>query len=175
MGGTAAPVRAYIGLGSNLNDPARQLQLAVAALAQLPGSRLVACSRLYRSVPLGPQDQPDYVNAVAALETSLDPEELLRLLQAIEREQGRIRGMVRWGPRTLDLDILLYGNAEIATSRLRVPHPGLRERNFVLYPLAELAPGLVLPDGTTLAALVAQCSAEGLEPLAPAPDTGATA
>jgi len=159
-----AAVRVYIGLGSNLDDPVQQLHRAWAALAQLPQTQRVACSRFYRSAPLGPQDQPDYVNAVAALDTTLAPAALLDALQAIEAAQGRMR-LRRWGPRTLDLDLLLYGSETLATPRLTVPHPGLAERNFVLYPLAELAPGLVLPDGRALADLLAQCDAAGLEPL----------
>lgn len=154
-------VRAYIGLGSNLDDPARQLRRALTALAQLPQTHLAGCSRFYRSVPLGPQDQPDYVNAVALLDTTLAPVALLDALQAIETAQGRVRTL-HWGPRTLDLDLLLYGNETLATPRLTVPHPGLDLRNFVLYPLAELAPELVLPDGRTLATLLAQCDAAGL-------------
>lgn len=159
-------VRAYIGLGSNLDDPERQLRRALEALAQLPQTRLAGCSRFYRSVPLGPQDQPDYINAVAALDTTLEAETLLDALQAIETAQGRVRGPERWGPRTLDLDLLLYGSETLATPRLSVPHAGLAERGFVLYPLAELVPGLVLPDGRTLADLLARCDAAGLEPLA---------
>ena len=168
-------VRAYIGLGSNLHDPVRQLKSALTALAQLQQTRLAGCSRMYRSAPMGPQDQPEYVNAVAVLDTTLATEDLLRELQAVEQAQGRVRGAVRWGPRTLDLDILLYGNEVINSSRLKVPHPGMRQRSFVLYPLAELAPTLVLPDGTTLASLLVQCSADGLAPLEPMPDTGSAA
>lgn len=154
-------VRAYIGLGSNLDDPAQQLRRALAALAHLPQTHLAGCSRFYRSVPLGPQDQPDYVNAVAVLDTTQAPVALLDALQAIETAQGRVRTL-HWGPRTLDLDLLLYGNETLATPRLTVPHSGLALRNFVLYPLAELAPELVLPDGRTLATLLAQCDAAGL-------------
>ncbi len=157
-------VRAYIGLGSNLDDPVRQLRRALAALARLPETHLAGYSRFYRSVPLGPQDQPDYVNAVAALDTTLDAEALLDALQAIETAQGRVRTL-RWGPRTLDLDMLLYGNEVLATPRLTVPHPGLAERSFVLYPLAELATDLALPDGRTLAGLLNHCDRSGLEPL----------
>ncbi len=170
-------VRVYIGLGSNLSDPLRQLRQALQTLALLPASRLVAQSRFYRSRPLGPQDQPDYLNAVAALDTELAAEELLRQLQAIEQGQGRVRGALRWGPRTLDLDILLYGDAVIDSSRLKVPHPGLAQRNFVIYPLYELAPDLVLPDGRMLRTLRDACSADGLEPLADGggPDTPSAA
>lgn len=159
-------VRAYIGLGSNLDDPVRQLQRAWAALAHVPQTQRLACSRFYRSAPLGPQDQPDYVNAVAALDTTLAPAALLDALQAIEAAQGRVRNR-HWGPRTLDLDLLLYGHEVLATPRLTVPHPGLGVRNFVLYPLAELDPDLVLPDGRTLAELLEQCDSAGLEPLDP--------
>lgn len=161
-------VRAYIGLGSNLDDPLRQLRRALESLAQLPQTTLAGCSRFYRSAPLGPQDQPDYVNAVAALDTALAAEALLDALQAIETAQGRIRTR-RWGPRTLDLDLLLYGDAVLATPRLCVPHPGLAERSFVLYPLYELAPELRLPDGRALAELLDRCDPAGLEPLADAP------
>lgn len=158
-------VRAYIGLGSNLDDPVQQLHRALEALAQLPQTQRIACSRFYRSAPLGPQDQPDYVNAVVALDTDLLPEALLDALQAIEAAQGRVRTR-RWGPRTLDLDLLLYGNEVLATPRLTVPHPGLAERNFVLYPLAELVPDLQLPDGQRLEELLLRCDRTGLEPLA---------
>ncbi len=156
-------VRAYIGLGSNLGDPQSQLARAVEALRKLPQSRLTALSRLYRSRPMGPADQPDYVNAVAMLDTRLGPHELLDALQAIENEQGRVRGPQRWGPRTLDLDLLLYGAEVISTERLQVPHPGIAERNFVLYPLADIAPELVFPDGRSLQQLLGECSPDGLE------------
>lgn len=165
MSAPAAPVRAYVGLGSNLDGPAKRLCRAFEALAALPATALIARSSLYRSAPMGPADQPDYVNAVAALDTELAPEALLDALQAIERTQGRVRGPERWGPRTLDLDLLLYGQRRIDTPRLQVPHPGLGERNFVLYPLQEIAPELRLPDGRTLASAVVACPREGLERL----------
>ncbi len=155
-------VRAYIGLGSNLADPLAQLAKAVKALQTLPASRLTALSRFYCSSPMGPADQPDYLNAVAMLDTRLNALELLDALQAIENEQGRVRGSQRWGPRTLDLDLLLYGTEVIDTDRLKVPHPGLSERNFVLFPLADIAPELVLPDGRRLQDLLAGCSRDGL-------------
>jgi 2-amino-4-hydroxy-6-hydroxymethyldihydropteridine diphosphokinase len=161
-------VRAYIGLGSNLDDPQSQLEQAIAALRRLPHSRLTALSRLYRSRPMGPADQPDYVNAVAMLDTTLEAHALLDALQAIEKAQGRVRGPQRWGPRTLDLDLLLYGAQIIDSVRLQVPHPGIAERNFVLYPLADVAPELVLPDGRSLRQLLAACSHEGLEVIGPA-------
>lgn len=153
---------AYIGLGSNLEQPLIQLQRAVRALSHLPQSRLCAVSRVYRSAPVGPAGQPDYLNAAAHIETTLEALALLDALQAIEQDQGR-RRPVRWGPRTLDLDLLLYGEQRIDHPRLIVPHPHLRERNFVLLPLADLDRGeLLLPDGEDLATLVAQCSLEGL-------------
>ncbi|MDR6981619.1 2-amino-4-hydroxy-6-hydroxymethyldihydropteridine diphosphokinase [Rheinheimera pacifica] len=159
------PLRCYIGLGANLEQPVAQLQQAVQALKQLAHSTLVAVSGFYGSKPMGPQDQPDYVNAVAAIDTTLTPEQLLDALQQIEQQQGRKRKAERWGPRTLDLDILLYGNQVIATERLTVPHYGLRVREFVLYPLYEIAPQLNLPDGTVLSSLLAQVSQNGLQKL----------
>ncbi len=147
---------AYIGLGSNLADPQAQLQRAFVELAGLPQSRLRAQSSLYRSAPMGPQDQPDYVNAVAALETALSPLALLAELQALEHAHQRVRGEY-WGPRTLDLDLLLYADQRIDLPTLSVPHPGLYERNFVLYPLAEIAPGLDIPGFGALGELLARC------------------
>lgn len=158
-------VRCYIGLGANLADPVQQLEQAVAALHQLPQSRLVAVSALYGSKPMGPQDQPDYVNAVAAIDTTLLPEQLLDALQQVEQQQGRQRKDERWGPRTLDLDILLFGDLVINTERLIVPHYGLKQREFVLYPLAEIATNLRLPDGTVLSSLLAQVPLNGLQKL----------
>lgn len=159
-------VRAFIGLGSNLNDPKAQLFRAIDALHQIPQSRLTAVSHLYRSVPMGPADQPDYINAVAMLDTRLSPLALLDALQNIENAQGRVRGKEQWGPRTLDLDLLLYGAEIIDSVRLKVPHPGLGERNFVLYPLAELAPELILPDGRSLQELLEMSDRGGLEQIA---------
>lgn len=159
------PLRCYIGLGANLDQPVVQLQQAVETLKQLPDTTLVVVSGFYGSKPMGPQDQPDYVNAVAAIDTTLTPEQLLDALQQIEQQQGRKRKAERWGPRTLDLDILLYGNQVIASERLTVPHYGLRVREFVLYPLYEIAPQLNLPDGTVLSSLLAQVSQNGLQKL----------
>ena len=159
------PQRCYIGLGANLEQPLAQLQQAVAALKLLPHSSLVAVSGFYGSKPMGPQDQPDYVNAAAALDTALSPEQLLDALQQIEQQQGRMRKAERWGARTLDLDILLYGDQVIATERLTVPHYGLRVREFVLYPLFEIAPQLSLPDGTVLSSLLEQVPLNGLQKL----------
>ncbi|KRU89053.1 2-amino-4-hydroxy-6-hydroxymethyldihydropteridine diphosphokinase [Pseudomonas aeruginosa] len=156
--------RAYIALGSNLEQPREQIQAALEALARLPDSRLVAVSPLYISDPLGPADQPRFVNGVAALDTALAPLDLLDALQAIEQEQGRVRDL-RWGPRTLDLDILLYGEQLLDLPRLKVPHYHMQTRAFVLYPLADLAPDLLLPDGRHLPELLAACPFEGIERL----------
>ncbi|WP_337843030.1 2-amino-4-hydroxy-6-hydroxymethyldihydropteridine diphosphokinase [Rheinheimera sp.] len=155
-------IRCYIGLGANLDQPVLQLEQAVLALRQLPDTELVAVSDFYGSKPMGPQDQPDYVNAVAALNTELAPEALLDQLQQIEQQQGRQRKAERWGPRTLDLDLLLYGNQCINTERLTVPHYGMKQREFVLYPLHQLAPALVLPCGTALASLLELVPEKGL-------------
>ncbi|MBB2493452.1 2-amino-4-hydroxy-6-hydroxymethyldihydropteridine diphosphokinase [Aquipseudomonas ullengensis] len=157
--------RVYIGLGSNLAEPLQQLRAALAALAALPGSQLAGVSSFYASDPLGPPDQPRYVNAVAALDTRLQPLELLDALQTIEREQGRVRKAERWGPRTLDLDILLFGQRCLAEERLVVPHYHMHARAFVLYPLAEIAADLLLPDGRPLSELLAACPFAGLERL----------
>jgi len=156
--------RIYIGLGSNLADPADQLRSAIAALGQLPQTSLAGVSAFYQSDSLLP-GQPRYTNAVAALDSSLAPIELLDALQAIENAQGRER-LERWGPRTLDLDILMFGDRLIDEPRLKVPHYQIQERAFVLYPLAELAPqGLRLADGRTLTDLLAACPFVGLERL----------
>ena len=141
----------YLGLGANLNAPRKQIHAAVAALKALKDVEFVCVSHDYASKPMGPQDQPDYVNAVACVKTALEPEQLLDLTQAIELEHGRVRKEERWGPRTLDIDILLFGNDVIDTPRLTVPHYGLTEREFVVYPLLEIAPTLVLPNNQSLA------------------------
>ena len=148
----------YIGLGSNLAAPEQQLNAALKALAQLPSTRLVACSAYYSSAPLGPADQPRYTNAVAQLETNLAPHALLDHLQTIELRQGRQRKTERWGPRTLDLDILLFGERIIDDERLCVPHYHMHARPFVLQPLTELCPAdFQLPDGRLLRDLLSQC------------------
>lgn len=152
----------YIGLGANLARPVQQLERAVVALQSIKDTELVKVSGFYGSKPMGPQDQPDYVNAVAALITRLSAEDLLTELQQIELEQGRQRKDERWGPRTLDLDILLFGHNIIQTERLTVPHYGMKVREFVLYPLAELDLNLVLPDGTKLSELLTTVPLNGL-------------
>lgn len=160
----ANEVSVYIGLGSNLageqSSPQQQVRSALQELNQLPQTRLLAASRLYRSRAVGPE-QPDYVNAVAQVGTRLQPLALLDALQAIEQLHRRVR-LQHWGPRTLDLDILLYGNDIIDHPRLTVPHAFLTQRAFVLYPLADIAPELVLPCGTSLLPLRNACAADGL-------------
>ena len=154
-------VTAYIGLGSNLDNPQAQVTQAIKELADLPDSILDSVSPLYRSSAVGPGEQPDYINAVARITTHLAPLALLDQLQALEQVHQRVR-IERWGPRTLDLDLLLYGDAILDSARLQVPHPYLRQRNFVLYPLAAIAPELVLPCGTRLAVLLEQIPPAGL-------------
>ncbi|MBC3365094.1 2-amino-4-hydroxy-6-hydroxymethyldihydropteridine diphosphokinase [Pseudomonas sp. SWRI154] len=157
--------RIYVGMGSNLAEPAEQLRSAIEALARLSETRLVGVSAFYQSDSLLP-GQPRYTNAVAALHSSLAPLDLLDALQAIETGQGRER-LERWGPRTLDLDILLFGDRLIDEPRLKVPHYHMQARAFVLYPLAELAPAdLRLADGRLLKDLLAECPFLGLERLA---------
>ena len=148
----------YVGLGSNLDNPIHQLKQALLVLNTIPTTVLLKHSALYRSKPLGPQNQPDYINAVAVLTTELAPLMLLNELQAIENKQGRVRTARRWGPRTLDLDMLLYGNKQLETPQLTLPHPGLYDRAFVLYPLYECAPDLVLPNGLKAYDLIQRCS-----------------
>ena len=162
--------RVYIGMGSNLAAPAEQLRSAVQALAQLPDSRLIGVSAFYQSDSLLP-GQPRYTNAVAAIETSMAPLDVLDALQAIEIDQGRERHE-RWGPRTLDLDILLFGDRLIDEPRLKVPHYHMHARPFVLYPLAELAPAsLELADGRSLEQLLAECPFVGLERVNPSAES----
>ncbi|OOF57850.1 2-amino-4-hydroxy-6-hydroxymethyldihydropteridine diphosphokinase [Rodentibacter genomosp. 2] len=145
-------ITAYVALGSNLNTPSKQLNSALKAIENLPQTRFIAVSSFYQSKPLGPQDQPDYVNAVAKIETALSPLSLLDELQRIENEQGRVR-LRRWGERTLDLDILLYGNEIIQNERLIIPHYDMYNREFVIIPLMEIEPDFIFPDGKKLAEL----------------------
>lgn len=145
---------AYIAIGSNLASPLEQVNAAIQALGEIPQSRIVALSSFYRTPPLGPQDQPDYLNAAVALETTLAPEALLDHTQRIELQQGRVRKAERWGPRTLDLDIMLFGDAVINTERLTVPHYDMKNRGFMLWPLFEIAPELVFPDDSSLKTLL---------------------
>ena len=136
---------AYVGLGSNLHGPARQIEVAFGLLGEIRATRLIKRSSLYRSVPFGGVEQPDFVNAAASILTQLTARELLIELQRIETQRGRDRGEVRWGPRVLDLDLLVYSNQVIDEPGLSVPHPGIGERNFVLLPLGEIAPALSIP------------------------------
>ncbi|RVU81763.1 2-amino-4-hydroxy-6-hydroxymethyldihydropteridine diphosphokinase [Leucothrix sargassi] len=155
-------VQCYIGLGSNLGASQDTLIAALAALEAHEAIKQIEVSSYYQSKPHGPQDQPDYLNAVAGFQTTLAPEPLLDVLQAIENEQGRVRTGERWTARTLDLDLLLYANDTINTPRLIVPHPWMTRREFVLYPLYELAPNLSLPDGSSLESYLADVSDKDL-------------
>ena len=155
---------AYIALGSNLGDSRALLGSALSAMDALPDTSLQATSPAYTSAAIGPGDQPDYINLVAELDTRLPADSLLQALQQIELDHGRERSE-RWSARTLDLDILIYGGETHTTDSLTVPHPRLGERNFVLVPLADLAPDLALPCGTRISTLLARCPREGLQPL----------
>ncbi|MGQ4694159.1 2-amino-4-hydroxy-6-hydroxymethyldihydropteridine diphosphokinase [Enterobacter asburiae] len=151
---------AYIAIGSNLASPLEQVNAAVQALGEIPQSEIVAVSSFYRTPPLGPQDQPDYLNAAVVLETALDAETLLDNTQRIELQQGRVRKEERWGPRTLDLDIMLFGHETINTERLTVPHYDMKNRGFMLWPLFEVAPDLIFPDGISLNSILDGLNAE---------------
>lgn len=156
---------AYIGLGSNLDDPPAQISRAVAALQAVAGTQVIGLSRLYASLPMGPSDQPDFVNAVAGVLTRQSPLDLLDALQAIEQDMGRVR-LRHWGPRVIDLDLLWHGAGVQAHPRLTLPHPGISQRNFVLYPLADLAPTLDLPGQGRVGTLAAVVGAHGIRQLA---------
>ena len=153
----------YIAIGSNLASPLEQVNAAIQAIGEIPDSRIMAVSSFYRTPPLGPQDQPDYLNAAVALDTALTPEELLNHTPRIELQQGRVRKAERWGPRTLDLDIMLFGDEVINTERLTVPHYDMKNRGFMLWPLFEIAPDLHFPDDN-------QSLAECLSYMSPRPD-----
>jgi 2-amino-4-hydroxy-6-hydroxymethyldihydropteridine diphosphokinase len=157
---------AFVAIGSNLSDPQGQVGAACDALAAMPDTRLVLRSRLWRSRPMGPQDQPSFVNAVAGLVTTLAPRELLGELQSIEKRMGRVEPAERWGPRLIDLDLLLVGDLQSSEPDLLLPHPGLHQRNFVLYPLAEIAAELWVPGHGRVRSLQHRVSGEGIEPLA---------
>lgn len=162
-----ADADAYIGLGANLEDPRRQVEAAIGAIARLPQSRLLAASPCYRTAPLGPLGQPDYINAVVRIRTALAPDALLAALQGIEQRHGRLRDGPRWGPRTLDLDLLLHGERVIRTGSLTLPHPAMHQRAFVLVPLADVAPAdLQIPGHGPLAALLAAIGRDGILALA---------
>ncbi|ART80249.1 2-amino-4-hydroxy-6-hydroxymethyldihydropteridine diphosphokinase [Oceanisphaera avium] len=154
--------RVFVGLGANLAQPVAQIRAAQVALEALALPNSLRHSPLYQSLPMGPSDQPLYINGVSEFVTKLAPHALLDALQAIEQAQGRERKEQRWGARTLDLDILLYGNQRIIDERLTVPHYGMKQREFVLYPLADLCPDLVLPCTTPLADLLLTCPLNGM-------------
>jgi 2-amino-4-hydroxy-6-hydroxymethyldihydropteridine diphosphokinase len=153
----------YLGLGSNLSDPIQQIQQAISVISTHDEINTLACSSLYISQPMGPQDQPDYFNAVLKINTLLKPLALLDKLQAIENIAGRVRKDQRWGARVLDIDILLYNNEVIKNDRLTVPHYGLQEREFVVIPLAEIDNQLQLPNGQSIAALANNIVTNGLK------------
>ncbi len=159
-------IEVYIGLGSNLENPAEKIQQARLFIAEHANMSELKFSSLYSSPPMGPKDQPDYVNAVMSIQTALSAIDLLRVLQGIENDFGRDRDVIRWGARTLDLDILLYGDQQIDLPELKVPHIGLAERAFVLYPLQEIAnESLFVPGKGSINDLVVQCPLDGLEKL----------
>lgn len=149
-------MRAFVGLGGNLGDPVAQIEAALTALDHSPQTRMIRHSGFYRTPPWGMTEQAEFVNAVAEIETSLDPNSLLQELLRIEIDAGRSRGEERWGPRLIDLDLLLYGDARIDEENLHVPHPRMVERAFVMVPLAELEPALSLPDHGEISALLAR-------------------
>jgi 2-amino-4-hydroxy-6-hydroxymethyldihydropteridine diphosphokinase len=152
---------AYVGIGSNLSDPAAQVERTFADLAAMPGVQLVARSALYRTAPFGPVAQDDFVNAVAGVLTTLAPQQLLDALRHLEVARGRVSS-VRWGPRILDLDLLVQGTLTVDTPDLTLPHPGIPERNFVLYPLRDIAPELQIPCMGQVAALAAKVDPSGI-------------
>lgn len=164
MGPRPAWTPAYVGLGSNLEDPPVQIHRACGALHGLPRCMLVAVSALYRNPPMGPQDQPWYVNAVAGLLTQLSPWELLDALKSIEAAHGRTRRPAdRWGPRVIDLDLLVYGATRVEEAGLSLPHAGIAQRNFVLFPLLEVAPTLDVPGLGRVSDLAARVDGSRLE------------
>ena len=156
-------VPAYVALGSNLDDPQAQVERALMALGELPGTRLVLRSPLYRSAPLGPVAQPDFVNAVAGLLTQLEAPELLRELKALESHLGRAAPVVRWGPRSIDLDLLAHGTTQIDNESITVPHPGIAQRAFVLVPWAQISPALEVPGIGRVGNLAQRLGAAGLQ------------
>ena len=158
-------ITAYVALGANLADPETQVRAGIAALAVLPGTRLIAQSALYRTAPVGYADQPDFINAVAAVETHLTPRELLNALLDTEQNHGRVRAFAN-APRTLDLDVLLYGDAQIHEEGLTIPHPRMHERAFVLVPLAEIAPHCVIPGRGSIGALLRGLDCAGVARIA---------
>jgi 2-amino-4-hydroxy-6-hydroxymethyldihydropteridine diphosphokinase len=163
---SAVFVTAYVGLGANLDDPLEQLRSAARELERLPDTRHVRCSSFYRSAPVGVTAQPDFINAVCRLETALSARALMQALLHLESSHGRVRGPRKGGPRTLDLDLLLYGQETLHEPGVTVPHPRLHERAFVLAPLAELDPQTHIPGRGPVAALLAACAGQRIEKLA---------
>lgn len=156
---------AYIGLGSNIDTPQEQIHTALVNLQAHEQISIQQCSHLYASTPMGPKNQPDYVNAVCKITTSLTPIELLDALQSVEHEHGRKREGERWGPRTLDLDILLFNNLTMDNDRLTLPHYGMAQREFVMVPLFEIEPDMIMNDGKSISSWVSQCSFASLKRL----------
>ncbi|WP_395479974.1 2-amino-4-hydroxy-6-hydroxymethyldihydropteridine diphosphokinase [Candidatus Curculioniphilus buchneri] len=155
--------RVWLALGSNMSEPIQQINIAINTLKKLSETKMIFCSSYYRSRPLGLQNQPAFLNAVVIIDTSLSPEILLDNIQTIELRQGRIRNPYhRWGPRNIDLDILLFGNHTISTPRLTIPHYDMHNREFVLYPLAEITPNLCFPNGSVLTDCLRQVPRNGL-------------
>jgi 2-amino-4-hydroxy-6-hydroxymethyldihydropteridine diphosphokinase len=154
---------AYVGVGSNLDDPEQQVRRALVALAKLPATRVISVSPLYRTRPFGAVAQPDFFNAAAGLLTQSSPEDLLGALRTLERELGREPPRERWGPRRIDLDLLVVGNERRDTETLKLPHPGIAERDFVLYPLGDIAPELEVPGCGRVGALKAAVTNRGIE------------
>jgi 2-amino-4-hydroxy-6-hydroxymethyldihydropteridine diphosphokinase len=156
-------VPAYVALGSNLDDPASQVRAAFMRLGQLAECRLVLRSPLYRTLPLGEQDQPHFINAVAGMLTTLDPLQMLHTLKALEQSMGRLQPVIRWGPRRIDLDLLMHGDTAITGEQLTLPHPGVPERNFVLYPWRAIAAEVRVPGLGRVGELAARLNSQGLE------------
>ena len=170
--GAGAPARpvwqpVYLGVGSNLDDPRAQVMKAIQKLRELPAdtTRVVAVSKLYGSKPFGPVAQADFVNAVVGVLTRLTPPQMLQVMQDIERALGRPEKYERWGPRIIDLDVLVFGREQSDDPMITLPHPGIVERNWVLYPLADIAPSLDIPKLGRVAALKKAIAPEGLWPL----------
>lgn len=156
---------AYVAVGSNLDDPLSQVRRGLQALRELPDSRRIAVSRLYRTTPLGPQNQPDFVNAAAGLLTRLAPRNLLAALKSLEVQLGREQPVERWGPRRIDFDLIVFGTVQVHEPDLTVPHPGASQRNFVLYPLLDIAPQLMVPGQGRVAVLAGRVGRAGLTPI----------
>lgn len=156
---------AYIGVGGNMGDPQAQVLRGIEALGALPGVRVIERSPFYRTAPLGPQDQPHFVNAVVGALTTLDPQALLQALKSLERTMGRAQPAVRWGPRVIDFDLLVVGAQKIATEQLTLPHPGIADRAFVLRPLLDIAPDLDVPGVGRVRALAERVDMKGVAAL----------